>query len=478
MTRAGASSSDAAGGPAAGRLPPPERVATPWVAAYPPGVPATYRWPPVVLTRLLDDAVRDFPDGVATRWGGRAWAWPDVQRRVEAFASALQRLGVGPGARVALGATSPPVALAVAFATWRAGAVLVPVPPGQAPADRARLLAASRPAAVVVEPDRVDDWVHADPAVVVVSPGDLAPRRLPVGWWPVRRVRARCAAPPGATAWPDLDAGPPAGPPGPVRPGNPAALLPTRDRAGRHHLATLTHRQLVAAALQARLWVPDLQAGREVLLCPAPPSTAAGLVGGLLLATLSAATLVGVGAPPPPRHRRRHSVARPTLLVAHADEVVDLLTAADHGRVDLAALRAGLVVGGRPPEPVARRLRQASGGARVRGALAVPEAAFLTHANPVYGRADPARVGLPVTGTVAAVVDPTDPTCPVPDGRPGRLLVAGPQVMAGYWQDPEATRRVRSDGWLLTDHLAVRDATGAFAIVGVVGDTGGQEVDP
>ena len=50
-------------------------------------------------------------------------------------------------------------------------------------------------------------------------------------------------------------------------------------------------------------------------------------------------------------------------------------------------------------------------------------------------------------------------------GEPGELLVKGPQVMAGYWQRPEATDEVLKDGWFYTGDIAVANADGSLKIV-------------
>nr|MBA3826721.1 AMP-binding protein [Ktedonobacterales bacterium] len=54
---------------------------------------------------------------------------------------------------------------------------------------------------------------------------------------------------------------------------------------------------------------------------------------------------------------------------------------------------------------------------------------------------------------------------PVPIGTVGELLVRGPQVMSGYWNRPDDTARVLTEGWLHTGDLATMDEDGFFTIV-------------
>ena len=63
------------------------------------------------------------------------------------------------------------------------------------------------------------------------------------------------------------------------------------------------------------------------------------------------------------------------------------------------------------------------------------------------------------------VVDADTGAGPLPLGEVGELVVRGPQVMAGYWNDPDATANALRDGWLFTGDLATCDADGFFRIV-------------
>ncbi len=76
-------------------------------------------------------------------------------------------------------------------------------------------------------------------------------------------------------------------------------------------------------------------------------------------------------------------------------------------------------------------------------------------------------IGIPISDTDAKIVDTVDPTKVLKVGEAGELLILGPQVMKGYWRNPEATARVIIDGgWLRTGDIAKMDENGYFYIVG------------
>jgi len=79
-------------------------------------------------------------------------------------------------------------------------------------------------------------------------------------------------------------------------------------------------------------------------------------------------------------------------------------------------------------------------------------------------RAD-TSVGQPIPGVEARVVDKDGRD--VADGMPGELWVRGPNLMRGYYRDPQATAAaLRPGGWLNTGDMATRGADGALFIVG------------
>src|SRR5699024_8993245 len=80
------------------------------------------------------------------------------------------------------------------------------------------------------------------------------------------------------------------------------------------------------------------------------------------------------------------------------------------------------------------------------------------------------------------VVDPEDPTTEVTQGEEGELLIRGPQVFQGYWENPEQTAvMLLPGGWLRTGDIVVQDADGFATIVDRVKEliiTGGFNVAP
>jgi long-chain acyl-CoA synthetase len=93
------------------------------------------------------------------------------------------------------------------------------------------------------------------------------------------------------------------------------------------------------------------------------------------------------------------------------------------------------------------------------------EASPVTHVNPIGLGNRPGTIGLPLPDTEAKIVDPATGLEELPVGSVGELVLRGPQVMKGYFNNPEETQRAIRGGWLYTGDLGCRDRDGYFTIV-------------
>lgn len=101
--------------------------------------------------------------------------------------------------------------------------------------------------------------------------------------------------------------------------------------------------------------------------------------------------------------------------------------------------------------------------------------------NPVDGPNRRGTIGQPVPGTLIRLVDRDDPSRDAPDGAPGEITIAGPQVMVGYWNRPELDSSTFIHGALRTGDVGAIDDDGYIRIVDRMKDmiaVGGFKVFP
>jgi long-chain acyl-CoA synthetase len=134
-------------------------------------------------------------------------------------------------------------------------------------------------------------------------------------------------------------------------------------------------------------------------------------------------------------------------------------------RPDLTCIRA-VISGAAALDPAIRDEFARYGARGIIEGYGLTEAGPVTHANPLlpeYIR--PGTIGIPLPDTEARIVDPLNGEAELPVGEVGELVVRGPQVMLGYWRNPQETAATLRNGWLYTGDLARRDADGYFTIV-------------
>jgi long-chain acyl-CoA synthetase len=122
-----------------------------------------------------------------------------------------------------------------------------------------------------------------------------------------------------------------------------------------------------------------------------------------------------------------------------------------------------------------------SGGLLVEG-YGMTESSPVALGNPFHPTRRNGTIGVPFPSTLMKVVDLDDPAVEVPPGQPGELLLKGPQVFTGYWNNPEETAKtLTDDGWLRTGDVVTVDEDGFTTIVDRAKEliiTGGFNVSP
>jgi len=117
------------------------------------------------------------------------------------------------------------------------------------------------------------------------------------------------------------------------------------------------------------------------------------------------------------------------------------------------------------PVEVQEAFEKLTKGKLVEG-FGLTEASPVTHANPLNGNRKVGAIGIPLPSTESRIFDLTRKNKEVQRGHIGELAVRGPQVMMGYWKNPQATKEVLTDeGWLLTGDIAQEDEDGYVRII-------------
>ncbi len=434
----------------------------PWLASY-GEIPATIdpdRHPS--LAHMLNEAMREHAHRPALRAGDAtpgdaSLSYADVDRLSRNFAAYLQHAGVKKGDRVAVmlpNLLAFPIAL---IGIVRAGAVQVNVNPLYTPRELQHQLVDSGAQTLVVFDGALPtfDAIKANTSVKTV---------LSVAASDCTSASGERAAQPGSFAaaiaqGADLPFEAPM-----LCGADPLFLQYTGGTTGLSKGALLTHRNLVANVEQFKTFMPDfMNPGEEVVVTALPLYHIFALTVNLIV---------------------YFSIGAENWLIANArnlDGVIDVFKAArPTSFMGVNTLYAGLVAHPRIGEADFSRLRLAGGGGAaiistvserwqamtggfIREGYGLSETSPVLSFNPGSVDHFTGTTGLPVPSTDIKLMNDGVEAAP---GEPGEICAKGPQVMQGYWNQPEATRAAfTDDGYFRTGDVGVFDARGFLRIV-------------
>ncbi|MFL6207131.1 MAG: AMP-binding protein [Acidimicrobiales bacterium] len=382
---------------------------------------------------------------------GQATTYGDLRTQVAGLRGGLIGLGLEPGDRVGIVAANNWYFVISYLAALGAGLVAVPLNPLSPVPEIQQELAAIEARAVIAGPT----------AKAVI--GMLDRTAIPTLETVVASQLGEIA---GAIPIDDLIAHEPA----PIvdrQPDDLAVLIFTSGTAGSPKAAMLTHGNLLSNLEQCQAHPGRQQGPDDVVLGVLPFFHIFGLnvVLGLSLVAGSAVLLVERFDPQSAIESiRAHGIT----VISGAPAMWSAWASLPGTRPgDLATVRVG-TSGAAKLDPQVRRAIQERFG------VAIMEGYGLTEASPVVTsgtgyEAPEGSIGVPLPGLEVRLVDAAGDDALV--GDPGEIWVRGPNVFAGYWEDPEATSRTLTpDGWLRTGDVAVVDDDGFLFLVDRVKD--------
>lgn len=438
-----------------------------WLAFYDQGVPYTVGIPNIPVHHLLRSSVRRFPSRPALYFEGSVFSYRRFNHEVNRFANALLALGVGKGARIALLLPNVPQMAIAFYGTLKAGMTAVFVPPVIEPEEVIRQVKDSESTILVT----LSMWAGLAkqiqngagvPHILLTDPADY----LALPKFLISRWRNRSFQLDNALEWRDFLSQRSNKSPGiDVTPEDLAAIIYTGGTTAQPKGVMLSHRNLVANALQTRHWLPEAVEGRERFLCVVPFFHSYGLT-----AALNVPVSLGAAMILKPQFQildvlKTIRAYKPTIFPGSPGMYVAINTFRGVRKYNIKSIKA--CISGSAPLPVeVQESFEKLTKARLVEGYGLTEASPVTHANPLNEHRKIGTIGIPLPSTEAKIVDLRRRTKVVRVGQIGELAVRGPQVMMGYWKDPKATREVLTeDGWLLTGDVAQVDEEGYFRII-------------
>ena len=450
----------------------------PWHGHYDSGVPASLApYDEITLVDVVRRQAAQRPHAPALRFEGAVTTYAELLGAAEAFACALEQRGVRRGDRVALLLPNVPQFVVAELGAWMAGAIVAPMNPTYPDEELASLInRAGATVAVVLAPfyDRLKDVQAKTPLrhVMVAHLRDAlaSPKSLLFRLLKERHGGHGTAPRAGDERMSTLIAQnrgrrPSSAPP---RAHESAVLLPSGGTTGTPKWVEGTHGGITVAGRQLDAWLaPVLTRGRDTFLVPLPLFHTYGLSGIQSLAFVGGQSMALV---PNPRDTagmlRTIRRERPSFLCAVPTLLIAIMSHKDSAKSKSALRSLKLCFSGAAPLLAETRSRfESQTGALVMEGYSLTEAQMAVIANPPLGAKKIGSVGMPLPDVDLRIVDTDDTTREVAQGEPGEVLITAPQLMRGYWNQPDETAAMMSTDangvrWLHTGDIGYLDEDG------------------
>ncbi|HET8579986.1 MAG TPA: AMP-binding protein, partial [Nitrospiraceae bacterium] len=447
------------------------------VSRYDLGVPSTCDYPDWTVPDMLRRSAARFANSTALLFYGRRISFHELDDLTTRFALALRSLGVRPGDRLAMMLPNIPQAVIGYYGALKAGAIVVPANPLYVSRELETQLVDSGSETILALDlfyPRIQAVGERTPLkrVILTSVADFLPpvlrllypikARLTGRWVTIRKrpplydfLQLLESVPGGSKEAPLLPTS---------NPEDVAMLQYTGGTTGTPKGVMLSHRNIVANTWQCRVWVPDFAEGREVFLGVIPFFHVYGLSTCQNLAMMSGSTIVLL-----PRFQvtdvlkaiHRHRV---TIFSGIPMMFMKISEFPKVDRYNLRSLRVCLS-GASPLHAEIQDRFERLTGVKISEGYGLTEAGPVTHCNPIYAERPRGSIGLPFPDTDTRIVDPETGKPTASPDEAGELLIRGPQVMQGYWNNEAETQTVLRNGWLYTGDMVREDEAGFFYLV-------------
>ncbi|MDH4425202.1 MAG: AMP-binding protein [Acidovorax sp.] len=455
-----------------------------WLKSYPPGVPhevqpEQYR----SVAHLLEESFRKHASSPFSVCMDQWMSYGELERRSAALGAYLQSLGLEPGARVAIMLPNIPQFGVTMAAVLRAGYTCVNVNPLYTARELEHQLKDSGATAIVI----LENFAHtlsdvvdrtAVKHVVMASMGDLL--GFWYGQWITFAVRHLAKMVPAyelplsggrkvVTFKKALALGEGKSlSPSQATLDSIAFLQYTGGTTGLSKGAVLTHRNIVAATLQAEAWfspalskVGDLSKANSIAALPLYHIFALTLC---LLAIRQGSSLTLI---PNPRDIPKFIAElkkRPFHMLPAVNTLFNaLLLNPQFKTLDFSHLCVSQAGGMAASEGTAKAWQKATGSTMIEG-WGMSETCAIGTNNPVISTTFSGNIGLPLPSIDIAIKD--DDGNSVPQGEPGEICIRGPNVMTGYYNQPEENAKAfTADGFMRTGDIGIMDPQGYTRII-------------
>jgi long-chain acyl-CoA synthetase len=445
----------------------------PWLTAYENGVPEKITYQEICLPDILKRTASKFPHKMALLFEGYKMTYHDLNDMVDRFAAVLKSFGIQKGDSVAILLPNLIPCVAAYYAILRIGGITVMNNPLYSDRELKHQFNDSGSKILITLDLLGNRMIDLRPQtrirqIIYTSIGDYLP--FPKNLlFPLVAKKKNLAADvkpaENVYRWKDvLDQKAPGLPEVELSFDDVAMYQYTGGTTGISKGVMLTHGNLSKQVQQIAAWFPTFDSN-EIMLGALPFFHVFGMTTAMNLAIYLGWGDILIPKPQPEPLIKAIQKFKPTFAPLVPTMYIGIVNHPDIDKIDLTSIK-GCFSGSAPlPVEVIKDFEMKTGAVIVEG-YGLTESSPVTHINPFAGgKRKVGSIGVPIPDTECRIVDLIDGITDLPTGESGELLVKGPQVMKGYWNNDPETAATLTQGWLHTGDIAEMDEEGYFYIV-------------
>ncbi|HPT70205.1 MAG TPA: long-chain fatty acid--CoA ligase [Syntrophomonas sp.] len=429
-----------------------------WYAFYDEGVRRSIDYPRQPMRSYFSKWVAKNPDKPYLIWGDKQLTYKEANSIACKLASSIISLGYVKGDRIALMTTNLPEYVICLQACWKLGAAIVPTNPMYTVPELTHQFGDSGAKIVFSEAQ------FANKVVELIKNGKTSVEKLVV----IQTANKVEFEPTdylldyndlvakGEDKEPDID----------VKAEDLSMLQYTGGTTGLSKGCLLSNANLEAMAFQDIEWFKPPFNDPETIIAMAamPLYHIYGFNTSVNMMMIAGGTIIVVNGPTPDNLLKNINEHEPNFFAAVPAMIYGLNNHPEIGKSKIKSIK-GMICGSSPLAVEGLNRFEELSGAVITEGYGLSETSNVLTCTPFYTKRKIGSVGLPWPDVDIKIVDLEEGVKEMPNGEPGELIAKGPQIMSGYWNNPEETANVLRDGWLYTGDIATIDDDGFITIV-------------
>jgi long-chain acyl-CoA synthetase len=423
-----------------------------WFAFYEKGLNTHLDYPSLTLSQVLNQTAAAYPHHSALLYQGQRWNYTELNKLVSQMSRLLLKLGVAKGDRIGIQLPNCPQFIVACYGASRCGAIAVAINPHLTGKD-------------------LEYIIHNSGSKIIFTSVEQLPVFAKIKVQGLQIIATSIQSPFAATQEysvpgdmlrlePELLQQPATDPRVPMSPDDVAYLQYTGGTTGIYKGAKLTHRNLVTNSIQVRHFFKNAyQDGAGRFVCVIPLFHIYGMTTSMHMPILTGSEMQLL-----PKFDINELMSmidryQPNIFMGVPAMYGAIAMRDGNHHYNLRSIKA-CVSGSAPlPQAIAEKFEAITGG-KLREGYGLSESSPVITINPIYGQAKIGSIGIPLPDTDIRIIDPETGVDLTDSGQIGEICVHGPQVMSGYWRQPEETALVLQNGWLRTGDLGWMDEEG------------------